>query len=65
MSKKSPLVGYYLVSVDNYKTLSELKRQNSELEKKLSDSLKYQKLANGEKVTQLENEIKKAVVWPN
>ena len=59
MSKKSPLVGYYLVSVDNYKTLSELKRQNSELEKKLSDSLKYQKLANGEKVTQLENEIKK------
>ena len=59
MSKKSSLVGYYLVSVDNYKTLSELKRQNSELEKKLSDSLKYQKLASGEKVTQLESEIKK------
>ena len=53
------MVGYYLVSVDNYKTLSELKRQNSELEKKLSDSLKYQKLASGEKVTQLETEIKK------
>ena len=59
MSKKGHLVGYYLVSVDNYKTLSELKNRNIELEKKLSDSLKYQKLATNEKVTQLETQIKK------
>jgi len=59
MSKKTHLVGYYLVSVDNYKTLSELKNRNAELEKKLSDSLKYQKLASNEKVTQLESQIKK------
>ena len=45
MSKKKSLAGHYLVPVDNYKTLSERKRQNSELEKKLSDSLKYQKLS--------------------
>lgn len=60
MSKKSKnLSGFYLVPVESYKTLAELKTKNEELEKQLSDSLKFKALAATEKVAHLESQIKK------
>ena len=60
MSKKnSNLAGFYLVPVDSYKTLAELRLKNEQLEKQLGESLKFKSVAATEKVAQLENEIKK------
>jgi hypothetical protein len=60
MSKKnSNLAGFYLVPVDSYKTLAELRLKNEQLEKQLSESLKYKSLAATEKVAHLESQVKK------
>lgn len=60
MSKKtSNLAGFYLVPVESYKTLSELRLKNEQLEKQLSESLKYKSLAASEKVVHLQSQVKK------
>lgn len=60
MSKKSSnLTGFYLVSVDSYKTLADLRLKNEQLEKQLSESLKFKSLAANEKVAHLESQVKK------
>lgn len=60
MSKRSSNVaGFYLVPVDSYKSLAELKQKNEQLEKQLSEALKYKSLATSEKVAHLQNLVKK------
>ena len=60
MSKRSSNVaGFYLVPVDSYKSLAELKQKNEQLEKQLSEALKYKTLAASEKVAHLQNLVKK------
>lgn len=60
MSKRSSNVaGFYLVPVDSYKSLAELKEKNEQLEKQLSEALKYKSLAASEKVAHLQNLVKK------
>ena len=59
MSKKgNNVAGFYLVPVEAYKTLSELKAKNDQLEKQLSESLKLKTLASTEKIAHLENQVK-------
>lgn len=45
--------------VDSYKSLAELKQKNEQLEKQLSEALKYKSLAASEKVAHLQNLVKK------
>jgi len=53
------LAGFYLVPVDSYKSLADLRLKNEQLEKQLSEALKYKSLAASEKVTHLQNLVKK------
>lgn len=64
--KKGRLESFYLIDADEYQTISELKAKCAELEKKLSEALKYKDLAASAneshlhaKIGSLQEELKK------
>ena len=47
MSKKKPETqAFFLIDADEYKSFAQLKQQNSELERQLSEALKYKRVSD-------------------